>query len=58
MLQSLEQYWLASSKFLAGDKISVADLLHCCEMDQLCLLDGAEQVGACAGILMFDKLRV
>ena len=43
-LQTLEQYWLAKSVFLAGDEISVADLLHCCELDQLCLLDGAEQV--------------
>lgn len=43
-LQTLEQYWLAHSPFLAGSDISVADLLYCCELDQLCLLDGAEQV--------------
>ncbi|KAL3162185.1 hypothetical protein ABBQ32_009892 [Trebouxia sp. C0010 RCD-2024] len=42
-LQTLEQYWLAHSPFLAGNDISVADLLYCCELDQLCLLDGAEQ---------------
>jgi len=43
-LQTLEQFWLAKSPFLAGIEISIADLLHCCELDQLCLLDGAEQV--------------
>ena len=43
-LQSLEQFWLAKSPFLAGNEISIADLLHCCELDQLCLLDGADQV--------------
>lgn len=42
-LQTLEQHWLAKSPFLAGEKISVADLLHCCELDQLCLLDGAQE---------------
>ncbi|DBB00858.1 TPA: Glutathione S-transferase theta-1 [Trebouxia sp. C0004] len=41
--QTLEQFWLAKSPFLAGNEISIADLLHCCELDQLCLLDGAEQ---------------
>ena len=54
-LQMLEEYWLAKSPFLGGDEISVADLLHCCELDQLCLLDGAEQVikarhGSCMGL--------
>ena len=44
LLQTLEQYWLVKSPFLAGDDISIADLLYCCELDQLCLLDGAEQV--------------
>ena len=43
-LQTLEQFWLAKSPFLAGSEISIADLLHCCELDQLCLLDGADQV--------------
>lgn len=43
-LQTLEQFWLAKSPFLAGNEISIADLLHCCELDQLCLLDGADQV--------------
>lgn len=42
-LKTLEQYWLAKSPFLAGDRISIADLLHCCELDQLGLLDGTEQ---------------
>ncbi len=54
-LQTLEQFWLAKSPFLAGNEISIADLLHGCELDQLCLLDGADQV-RCAHTLSSTSL--
>lgn len=48
-LNQLETYWLADEKpFLAGENISVADLLCCCELEQLCMLpaDSANNGGS------------
>ncbi|KAK9830426.1 hypothetical protein WJX72_011719 [[Myrmecia] bisecta] len=42
-LKSLETYWLASTPFVAGQQISLPDLLMACELQQLVLLDGAKQ---------------
>lgn len=43
--QTIETVWLKAGPFL-GDRSepSIADLLLSCEVDQLCLLDGADQV--------------
>lgn len=41
----MEKFWLAKTAFVAGDEISLADLQYACEIQQLCLLEGAEQVG-------------
>lgn len=40
-LEALEGFWLKNTKFVAGNKISVADLLLCTELSGLRLLDGA-----------------
>lgn len=42
----MEGFYLADRKFVAGDKISIADLLYSCELDEMQLLDGVEQVGS------------
>ena len=41
----LERYWLASSSFVAGNEISIADLLIVTELDMLHMLAGANEVG-------------
>ncbi len=41
-LSAMESYWLASSPFLAGDDISLPDLLCCCELEQCSVLEAAE----------------
>ncbi|KAJ9516949.1 hypothetical protein QJQ45_027404, partial [Haematococcus lacustris] len=38
-LQQLEGVWLRNSAFVAGDQVSVADLLMCCELEQLTMLN-------------------
>ena len=43
-VQDLEGYWLATTPFLAGDAISVADLLVVMELTQLRMLNGALKV--------------
>ena len=50
-LQTLEDYWLAHTLFLAGNEVSIADLLHGCEIDQLCMLDNADQVSSFCALL-------
>ena len=35
-MDEVEQVWLKSNPYLVGDKISVADLIGLCEMDQSC----------------------
>jgi len=46
-LQTIDTVWLAEGPFLAGQpRPSIADLLLSCELEQLCLLDGALQVGS------------
>lgn len=35
-LDDVENIWLKSNQYLAGDKISVADLVGLCEIDQPC----------------------
>ena len=58
--QALEGFWLKNTKFVAGNKISVADLLLCTELSGLRLLDGAVKVhprllvGSSADALMHD----
>lgn len=43
----MEGFYLADRKFVAGDNISIADLLYSCELDEMQLLDGVEQVSFC-----------
>ena len=47
VLQSMETYWLADTSFVAGNKISIADLLYSCELEEMCLLDSVAQVRLC-----------
>lgn len=42
----MEGFYLAGRDFVAGDHISIADLLYSCELDELQLLDSVEQVGS------------
>ncbi|KAI3426897.1 hypothetical protein D9Q98_006841 [Chlorella vulgaris] len=43
-LKALDDVWLRDGSFVAGQaQISIADLLLACEVEQLCLLDGAVQ---------------
>jgi glutathione S-transferase len=44
-LEALEGQFLADGKYVAGEDISLADLQIACELEQLCLLDGAKEVG-------------
>ena len=47
--QTLDTLWLKDGPFVCGQsQVSVADLLLACETDELCLLDGAEQVDPAA----------
>lgn len=46
-VQDLEGYWLASTPFMAGDAISIADLLVIMELTQMHMLDGALKVKPC-----------
>lgn len=46
-VQDLEGFWLASTPFMAGDAISIADLLVVMELTQLHMLDGALKVTPC-----------
>jgi glutathione S-transferase len=43
-LKDLDAYWLKERKFVAGNDISVADLLIACEVEQLCLLDAVAAI--------------
>ena len=40
-LAQLNSYWLYGKRFLAGDVVSIADLVLACEISQLALLDAA-----------------
>lgn len=42
--QIMEEFYLADKNFLAGNSISIADLLYSCELDEMRLLDGVEKV--------------
>lgn len=44
ILQILERYWLRSSDFVAGEEISIADLLMVTELDMLHMLAGSIEV--------------
>ena len=46
-LQDLSEFWLNGNDFVAGENISIADLLICCELQMLELMDGSLQV--CCG---------
>ncbi|EFN56669.1 hypothetical protein CHLNCDRAFT_57549 [Chlorella variabilis] len=51
-LEHLERVWLREGPFVAGRRqLSVADLLLVCEVEQLCLLDGATQGPGMAELL-------
>ena len=41
--QALDGYWLGEQQFVAGDEVSIADLLLGCEVEMLALLDAADQ---------------
>lgn len=43
-MQMLESFWLKSSAFVAGEEISIADLLMVTELDMLHMLAGSDQV--------------
>lgn len=43
-LQMLERFWLKDSSFIAGNEISIADLLMVTELDMLNALEGATEV--------------
>lgn len=45
-VQDLEHYWLASTPFVAGDDISIADLIIIMELTQLQMLEGARQASS------------
>ena len=49
--QDLEHYWLAATPFVAGDDISIADLIIIMELTQLQMLEGAPQ----ASLSMLQK---
>ena len=50
-MQALDSVWLKDGPFVAGQsQPSIADLLLSCEVEQLCLLDGALQVGGWASL--------
>ena len=42
--QALETFWLKNTNFVAGNQISIADLLLCTELSGLRLIDGAVKV--------------
>lgn len=44
--QDLEHYWLASTPFVAGNDISIADLIIIMELTQLQMLEGALQASS------------
>lgn len=44
LVQMLERFWLASSSYVAGDQVSIADLLLVTELDMLHMLAGATEV--------------
>ncbi|KAL3162187.1 Glutathione S-transferase theta-1 [Trebouxia sp. C0010 RCD-2024] len=57
-LKMMEGFYLADRKFVAGDKISIADLLYSCELDEMQLLDGVEQLPMFGNLLEpFPKVR-
>jgi glutathione S-transferase len=41
-VQAMERYWLAKTKFVAGDEISIADLLLATEMEQLAYMEATD----------------
>ena len=41
-LSTLNSVWLKDSLYVAGNEISIADLLLACEVEQLVLLDGVQ----------------
>mmetsp|Transcript_20988 Transcript_20988/g.63164 ORF Transcript_20988/g.63164 Transcript_20988/m.63164 type:complete len:237 (+) Transcript_20988:148-858(+) len=41
-LQAIETVWLAGRDYVAGDHVSLADLLMCCELEQLVMLEAAD----------------
>ena len=57
-LQMLERYWLKDRLFIAGDQISIADLLMVTELDMLNTLVGASEVQThlCALVPLKDAL--
>ena len=57
-VQDLEGYWLASTPFMAGDAISIADLLVVMELTQLNMLDGALKVTSGTGRATSPHARV
>ncbi len=56
-LQIMEHYWLGQTLFLASNEISIADLLYSCEIDQLRMLDGADQVGLNLDVIKYNMLN-
>jgi hypothetical protein len=44
LVQMLDSFWLASSSYVAGNQISIADLLLVTELDMLEMLAGATEV--------------
>lgn len=44
-MQKINNVWLADSQYVAGDDVSIADLLLSTEIDMLILLDASAKVG-------------
>ncbi len=59
-MQDLEGYWLASTPYMAGEDISIADLLVVMELTQLHMLNGALKVSprVCTHSFMCDVCLV
>eukprot|EP00798_Chlamydomonas_sp_ICE-L_P027505 gene27505-31048_t len=57
-LNTLEDIFLANNKFVAGDEISVADLMVASEIEQLCIMK-KEPTGTCMAELLepYPKIR-
>ena len=58
-MQILERYWLRSSDFVAGEEISIADLLMVTELDMLHMLAGSDEVTFYIAIsrIIFPELK-
>ncbi len=50
----LELFWLGATAFVAGDKISIADLLMVTELDMLHMLAGSDEVNSKMAYMVYN----